>query len=324
MAPSPPKPPSPKILAALAALAKKKAQAPAPAVTPAPSPTPAPSRLLELLAASKRGKLIATGATPSRPLPSRPPAPAPESNATGISGEAITYNENQRQAIELGVAGTSFVLTGAAGTGKTTCSQGVIKGLIESGNIGTLNADRHSHLRDGTPGIVVISFTRRAVNNIRKVQIPEMKLNCITGHKLLEYQPEYFELESPDGTFKRTMSFTPARNMANPLPSSIQTIIVEEASMLAVSFYQEILDALPHKVQWIFIGDINQLPPVFGAAIMGYKLLELPVVELTEVYRQALESPIIRLAHRVLSGKVIPVEEYPDWKIPGELTIHPW
>jgi len=53
-------------------------------------------------------------------------------------------------------------------------------------------------------------------------------------------------------------------------------------------------------------------------------MLELPLVELIEVYRQALESPIIRLAHRILSGKPIPVEEYPKWKEEGKLTIHPW
>jgi ATP-dependent exoDNAse (exonuclease V) alpha subunit len=41
------------------------------------------------------------------------------------------------------------------------------------------------------------------------------------------------------------------------------------------------------------------------------------------VYRQALESPIISLAHRILSGKAIPSADYPDWKKPG-LTIHPW
>jgi ATP-dependent exoDNAse (exonuclease V) alpha subunit len=49
-------------------------------------------------------------------------------------------------------------------------------------------------------------------------------------------------------------------------------------------------------VQFIFLGDLNQLPPVYGQAVLGQKLLELPIVELTQVYRQALESPIIALA----------------------------
>jgi ATP-dependent exoDNAse (exonuclease V) alpha subunit len=47
-------------------------------------------------------------------------------------------------------------------------------------------------------------------------------------------------------------------------------------------------------------------------------------VELTEVYRQALESPIISLAHRILSGNPLQSKEFSDWKKPGQLTIHPW
>lgn len=53
-------------------------------------------------------------------------------------------------------------------------------------------------------------------------------------------------------------------------------------------------------------------------------MLELPIIELTQVYRQALESPIIRLAHRILSGKPIPVKEYPDWYEENQLKLHPW
>ena len=37
-----------------------------------------------------------------------------------------------------------------------------------------------------------------------------------------------------------------------------------------------------------------------------------------------MESPIISLAHRILSANPIPVGEYPSWKRPDQLTIHPW
>jgi exodeoxyribonuclease V alpha subunit len=100
--------------------------------------------------------------------------------------------------------------------------------------------------------------------------------------------------------------------------------VIEESSMVSVELFTELKDALPSNCQFIFLGDIQQLPPVFGAAILGYKMLELPVIELTEIYRQALESPIIRLAHRILSGDTIPVTEYPEWKYPNQLTLHPW
>ena len=250
---------------------------------------------------------------------------AATTSITGMHGEAITYNTEQQNFIDIASSGRSCVLIGAAGTGKTTCSQGAIRALIATGTIPILQSESHKHLKSGAAGVLIISYTRRAVNNIRKVQSEELKNNCITSHKLLEYQPEYFEIQdSQTGETRKTMRFEPSRHSGNPLPRSIHTIIVEEASMLSLELYQEIEAALCHEVQWIFIGDIQQLPPVFGSAILGFKMIELPVVELTQVYRQALESPIIRLAHRVLSGEPIPLTEYPEWKEDNQLTIHPW
>jgi len=244
---------------------------------------------------------------------------------TGMHGELISYNSQQAAFIEIAAKLGSCVLIGAAGTGKTTCSQGAISALMDSAHIPVLQAQDHRHLESGTPGILIISYTRRAVNNIRKVQSKDMQPNCITAHKLLEYQPEYYEVTDPEtGESRRTMQFIATRNQDNPLPESIHTIIVEEASMMSIELFGELEAALPHKVQWIFIGDIQQLPPVFGSAILGYKMIELPVIELVEVYRQALESPIIRLAHRILSGEAIPAEEYAEWKVKDQLTLHPF
>jgi ATP-dependent exoDNAse (exonuclease V) alpha subunit len=72
--------------------------------------------------------------------------------------------------------------------------------------------------------------------------------------------------------------------------------------MEAVDLYHLVCAAMPHKYQEVFLGDIQQLPPVFGLAILGFKMNELPVVELTHVYRQALNSPIIDLAWKLLEG----------------------
>ena len=252
----------------------------------------------------------------TQPLPSA---------TTGMHGEAIAYNTEQQAFIDLIGTGDPCVLVGAAGTGKTTCSQGGIKALIASGKVPVMQSDGHKHLVDGTIGILIISYTRRAVNNIRKVQSVDLKSNCLTSHKLLEYAPEYYDIEDPTtGLSRRTMQFSPSRNASNPLSTTIHTIIVEEASMLSVELFSEISAALIHSPQWVFIGDIQQLPPVFGSAILGFKMLELPVIELTQVYRQALESPIIKLAHRILSGKPIPATEYASWKAKGKLTLHPW
>lgn len=263
---------------------------------------------------------------PAPTIPTSPKEAKPEPyQLLDKYGNLITYNNKQLEAINYAREGKDFVLIGPAGTGKTTCMKGVTLELIQSGRAGNLNSEGHKYLRDNTPGIVVCAYTRIAVRNIRKNMDASMKDNCITIHKLLEYSPVYYEVQDPEtGETKEKMSFQPTRDESNPLPSSIKVIIFEEASMLALDLYKEVIRACRHKVHIIFLGDIQQLPPVFGPAILGFKLLELPVVELTEVYRQALESPIIRLAHRILKATPITKPEIPEWKIPGQMTIRPW
>jgi exodeoxyribonuclease V alpha subunit len=205
--------------------------------------------------------------------------------------------------------------------------QGAITQLLQTKYFAPMGDDTHKHLPNNTPGIVAVSYTRRAVMNLRRAMPEDLKANCITIHKLLEYQPVYYELEDTvNGGMKKTMKFEPNRNKFNPLSPAIKTIIIDESSMVSVDLFYKIWQALPEptEVQFIFLGDIQQLPPVFGSAILGYKMLSLPTVELVQVYRQALESPIIRLAHRILSGKGIPVAEFPEWEFPNQLKLHNW
>jgi exodeoxyribonuclease V alpha subunit len=259
--------------------------------------------------------------TPDKTLPPE----AKDNTALDKYGNVIHYNDKQLEFVKLASSGASCVLIGAAGTGKTTCMKGTTQALITNGIVGILEAAGHKHLTSGSPGVVICAYTRRAVNNIRKNLSLDLQSNCITIHKLLEYAPVYYTvMDEATGDEKTKMNFEPTRNQVNPLPPSIRTIIFEESSMIGTDLYKEVINACPHQPQLIFLGDIQQLPPVFGPAILGFKLLSLPVVELSEVYRQALESPIISLAHRILSGTPIPKEEYASWKSPYKLTIHPW
>lgn len=256
------------------------------------------------------------------------PAAAPELKFVGTDrfGNAITYNAKQQQAIDIASSGKDCIVLGAAGTGKTTITKQIMQNLIVSGKAGVLTGG-HKYLKPGTPGIAVVAYTRRAVMNIKKNMPADMKENCITIHKLLEYQPVFYEVMDPEsGQTVRKMKFEETRNEYNPLPASLNIIVVEESSMCALELEQKILRACHHKPQIIYLGDIQQLPPTFGTAVLGYRMLELQetTTELTEVYRQALESPIISLAHRVLSGKPLPASEFDSIKRDKQLGFNPW
>jgi ATP-dependent exoDNAse (exonuclease V) alpha subunit len=247
--------------------------------------------------------------------------------ATGSFHPTIptNYNERQLAAIELAMRGKSFNLIGAAGTGKTTTTREIIGQLCRLPSITPLQKST-KYLTTGSPGIVVISFTNKAVNNLKKFLTPELQKHCLTYHKLLEYGPVYYDVEGSD---RKTMRFEPKYDSTNPLPH-ISCIIVEESSMVSTELHSVLRRALPNpdQVQWIFLGDLNQLPPIFGPSILGFSLLDLQTVELTHVYRQALESPIITLAHKIREGRGIGTLSDTGFKDHrgehGLVTLHPW
>lgn len=239
------------------------------------------------------------------PSPSPSPSsttPVAEFRGPGVARQ-VTLNPLQQEFFNDVIEGKDCILIGAAGTGKTTATGKTTVGLIESGRIGNIQSPT-KWLQVGKPGIAILSYTRKAVNNIRYAVDVRLKSHTLTIHKLLEFAPVTYEMEDKDnpGTFKKTMRFEPQRNAGNPLPTELKLLVFEESSMVSVELYHMLAEAMPHKHQEVFLGDIQQLPPVFGMAILGFKMLELPVIELKEVYRQALESPIIDLAWKVLRG----------------------
>lgn len=249
------------------------------------------------------------------------------------STTGVPLNDKQTSAVELAMRGKSFNLIGAAGTGKTTTTRETIGQLIRLPHISPIKRAT-KYLGEGSPGIVVISFTNKAVNNLKKFLPEDLQKHCLTYHKLLQYRPVRYALEPGNPASKMTMRFEPEFNQSNPLPH-ISCVIVEEGSMVAEDLHRVFLAALPDPgaTQFIFLGDLNQLPPIFGASILGFKLLELQTVELTHVYRQALESPIITLAHRIREGRgfyannsgVLPETGFVDDRGEhGKVTIRPW
>lgn len=255
------------------------------------------------------------------PSPEQVAFEAKEKQTLEVQG--LTWNAEQQAFIDLAVSGKSCCLIGKAGTGKTTVTREAIIQQIKGGRIGPLHGNT-KFLQAGTPGVVIVSFTNRAVKNIAKGLPKDLQGNALTLHKLLEFEPEKYEVKDADGNWTTKMRFVPKRNQVNPLPEELKCIIFEESSMISVELFNQLMLAIQHEIQMIFLGDLQQLPPVYGSAILGFKLLELPVVELTEIYRQAADSPIISFAWRIASGNGIKPEEFEKIKVPGKLQIRPW
>lgn len=298
-----------------------------------PSKFESPIDRLKRLAAEKRA--IQQG-TPASPLDTAAviqanlevlPNPVSEFLSTFNN---VTLTERQKLGVTYALEGSSFCMTGAAGTGKTTTTRNIVSALIHSNKVPRLSIT-HRYLTSGTPGIVGCAFTNKAVQNIKRVMPADLQNNFITIHKLLEFQPEFYEeWDAAKQRYIKKMEFKPARNNLNPLPSSVKVLIIEEATMVSIELWNQLFDALPvcGTIQIILIGDIQQLPPVFGKSIFIHAMQAgIKVVELDKVHRQALDSPILELAHRVLSGKVIPSVELDSWNKTtdsGKLKIVPW
>ena len=230
------------------------------------------------------------------------PVSAPEKlHLTGVAAN-VELNAKQELFVTTALQGDDLVLVGSAGTGKTTVTGRFLSKLSETGKL-TILGENTKHLRSHVPGVLIVSFTRKAVNNIKRATPDLLKPHVLTIHKVLEFAPVFYEkFDEKVGEVRKTMRFEPQKTASNPLPRGITHVIHEESSMEGLDLYQLLAAALPHNPQEIFIGDIRQLPPIFGPAILGFKMSLLPVVELTEIYRQALLSPIIRLCRDILSG----------------------
>ena len=97
----------------------------------------------------------------------------------------------------------------------------------------------------------------------------------------------------------------PRRNRYNPLPSGIKLIILEESSQINKDdLHAKLLDAPAPDVTFNLSISVtfSQLPQLEVTASSGTKLMNCLALKLTQIYRQAAENPIIRLAWEIASG----------------------
>ena len=112
-------------------------------------------------------------------------------------------------------------------------------------------------------------------------------LEAKTIHSLLEVDP-------------RTGRFN--KDESNPLACDL--LVVDETSMVDVLLMHSLVRALPNRAGLILVGDVDQLPSVGPGTVLQDLIASgvVPVVRLTEVFRQAAGSQIITNAHRIRRG----------------------
>jgi exodeoxyribonuclease V alpha subunit len=182
---------------------------------------------------------------------------------------------SQRAALQQALNSRVLVITGGPGVGKTT----LVNALLQI-------------LRAKRVNCQLCAPTGRAAKRMSEATGFEAK----TIHRLLEVRPER-------GGFFRTES--------NPLECDL--LVVDETSMVDVTLMHHLLRALPGHASLVLVGDVDQLPSVGPGSVLRDLIDsgQVPVVRLTEVFRQAAGSRIIINAHRINQG-LMPELPRPD------------
>ena len=173
---------------------------------------------------------------------------------------------SQKAAIRLALDSKIIVITGGPGVGKTTIVNAILRILAAKG-----------------VKILLAAPTGRAAKRLNETTGLEAK----TIHRLLEVDPK-------GGGFKR--------NLENPLDCDL--LVIDETSMVDVLLMHAVLKALPRTAALFVVGDVDQLPSVGPGQILADLIGSgvIPIVRLTEVFRQAAQSRIIVSAHRINQG----------------------
>lgn len=179
--------------------------------------------------------------------------------------QKFPLNAGQKIAIKTFIQNPISILTGGPGTGKSTTLAALVKILLEKKKAVALTAP-----------------TGRAAKRMEELT--------------------NFEAKTIHRTLKIGRTGKAFYNQDNPL--LVDFLVVDEASMLDILLAYRVFSALAPYTHLLLVGDDNQLPSVQAGNILAdlIKSDTIPIVRLTEIFRQAQESAIVRNAHKINAG----------------------
>lgn len=182
--------------------------------------------------------------------------------------ENIQLAPSQKLAVEAVLQSKLSIITGGPGVGKTT----IINGLVK-------------FIKEKKCTVKLCAPTGRAAKRMNE----SIGLPATTIHRLLAFSPESFSFQ---------------HDQDNPL--SLDVLIIDETSMVDIVLFNHLMQAVPDHAAVVFVGDIDQLPSVGSGAVLADLIASdvITTVCLTEIFRQAEHSSIIKNAYRINQGKM--------------------
>lgn len=195
------------------------------------------------------------------------------------------YTNEQIDGIKLALTNNITLITGMAGTGKSTLVRAILQVL-------------------GSHTYVQCALSGRAASRLSEITGEEGQ----TIHRLLGY---------PCHTNSGKDGFAHHEDC----PLDYEIYILDEISMVDSTLFYYLLRAIPSGAKLICLGDHGQLEAI-GSGNIAHDMIsspEIPTVMLTKIQRQAEASGIISEAFKVRNGQQIIEEEWTGTTVKGAL-----